>query len=480
MLFFYLFIFIKFNLNSIYFKTGLLILISIEIIASSYGAVNDRDILNQKSLEDKKGYFDYTNEAIAYLQHQDKTFYRVDKSYLSVFFKDPLMQNYYGVTAYNSLNNPGTIEFLKAMNVPFLLRSVNNIAGFDSRQILQTLVGVKYFLAKSGSAMPFGYEYVTAFGDVHIFKNNYSLPLGFTYDAYMTANDFDKLPNHQKDEVLLKAFVADSDCVPLNNYTRLSEKNLKNHLSPIQVPIRSQDSAIILNKAPLELFNKASLDRNAVREHISVMKPAQDEAAILKKANVQVSLVLISNKDTEGKLFWRKQNESFTGEHSCAFSIKKGGWKYYFGELYGSDNFWWGSGWNTYDLNINFSQLTELQLNVPAAQGDITLKNFQVSAKLPQDMTLYVEDIKNLKKNTMQIRKFSNDNIVGDILLDKNKLLFLSIPYDKGWQIKVDGKEAKTEKINIGFIGVFLNKGFHTVELKYTPPFLIAGMAYHC
>jgi uncharacterized membrane protein YfhO len=99
-----------------------------------------------------------------------------------------------------------------------------------------------------------------------------------------------------------------------------------------------------------------------------------------------------------------------------------------------------------------------------------------VSAKLPQDMTLYVEDIKNLKKNTMQIRKFSNDNIVGDITLDKNKLLFLSIPYDKGWQIKVDGKKAKTEKINIGFIGVFLNKGFHTVELKYTPPFLIAGM----
>jgi hypothetical protein len=55
--------FIKFDLNSIYFKIGLLILISIEIIAASYGAVNTRDMLNQKSLEDKKGYFDYTNEA---------------------------------------------------------------------------------------------------------------------------------------------------------------------------------------------------------------------------------------------------------------------------------------------------------------------------------------------------------------------------------------------------------------------------------
>ena len=72
------------------------------------------------------------------------------------------------------------------------------------------------------------------------------------------------------------------------------------------------------------------------------MKPSQDEAAILQKANVQVSLILISNKDTEGKLFWRQQAESFKGENSFAFSIKKGWWKYYFGELYGSDNFWWG------------------------------------------------------------------------------------------------------------------------------------------
>ena len=92
-------------------------------------------------------------------------------------------------------------------------------------------------------------------------------------------------------------------------------------------------------------------------------------------------------------------------------------------------------------------------------------------------MTLYVEDIKNLNKNTMQIRKHSNDYILGDILLDKDKLLFLSIPYDAGWRITVDGKQTTPEKVNIGFMGLFLNKGFHSVELKYTPPFLMAGLA---
>jgi uncharacterized membrane protein YfhO len=190
-----------------------------------------------------------------------------------------------------------------------------------------------------------------------------------------------------------------------------------------------------------------------------------------------LSLILTSNKETEGKLSWRKRNESFTDVNSTIFKIKKDFWKYYFGELYGSDNFWCGTFGNDYELNVNFSQLTELKLEVPNAAGEITLEKSEIVAKVPQDMTTYVEDIKKLRENTLQIRKYSNDYIIGDITLDKNKLLFLSIPYDKGWHVRVDGKAANIEKVNIGFMGLFLNKGFHTVELQYNPPFLMAGMA---
>ena len=76
-----------------------------------------------------------------------------------------------------------------------------------------------------------------------------------------------------------------------------------------------------------------------------------------------------------------------------------------------------------------------------------------------------------------KIMKYCNDYLLGDIILDKNKFLFLSIPHDKGRHVKVDGKETNIEKINIGFVGVFMNKAFHTEELTYTPPFLMAGMA---
>ena len=81
-----------------------------------------------------------------------------------------------------------------------------------------------------------------------------------------------------------------------------------------------------------------------------------------------------------------------------------------------------GTFGNDYELNVNFPQLTELKLEVPNAGGEITLEKSEIVAKLPQDMTTYVEDIKKLRENTLQIRKYSNDYIIGDITLDKNRL----------------------------------------------------------
>ena len=455
-------------------------MIAAELIYASYAVINVRELVDGSSLKEKKGYFDYTNDAVSYLNKTDDEFYRIEKSYFSVQLRDALMQNYKGTTACNSLNNPSTTEFYHHLKIPFLFGVVCNISGFDSRQNIQTLAGVKYFLTKTGYAIPFGYEYVTTFGDVHIFRNKYYLPLGFSYDTYITFDKFNSLTSYKKDEVLLKAFVTDNKSLTLKDFSEISEENLNNYLFPIQVPVMVQDKDIILNGAPVELYKNISPDRTvpaSLPQFSNQLNSSADQYAIQESAKTQLSLILTSNKDTEGKLSWRKRNESFNDVNSTIFKIKKDWWKYYFGELYGSDNFWGGAYRNAYDLNVNFSQLDGLTLEVPGAGGKITLKKYEIFAKLPQDMASYVKDIKKLRENTLQIRQYSNDYIAGDIMLDKNKLLFLSIPYDKGWHVKVDGKAANIEKVNIGFMGIFLNKGFHTVELQYTPPFLIAGMA---
>ena len=58
---------------------------------------------------------------------------------------------------------------------------------------------------------------------------------------------------------------------------------------------------------------------------------------------------------------------------------------------------------------------------------------------------------------------------------NKNSFALLSIPYDKGFTIYVDGKEKEYEIVNNGFIGFKLEKGIHRVEIRYNSPLFKEG-----
>lgn len=63
-----------------------------------------------------------------------------------------------------------------------------------------------------------------------------------------------------------------------------------------------------------------------------------------------------------------------------------------------------------------------------------------------------------------------------EITLEKDNLVFYSIPYDSGWSAKVNGKEVEIEKVNIGFMAVLASKGENTIEFTYKTPGLSAGI----
>lgn len=64
---------------------------------------------------------------------------------------------------------------------------------------------------------------------------------------------------------------------------------------------------------------------------------------------------------------------------------------------------------------------------------------------------------------------YSSNYIEGTVKAGDDQTLFFSIPYDSGWQIKVDGKTVKSCRIGDAFLGVKLSSGKHKVSLKYTP-----------
>lgn len=88
----------------------------------------------------------------------------------------------------------------------------------------------------------------------------------------------------------------------------------------------------------------------------------------------------------------------------------------------------------------------------------------------------FEQDIKNLTTDTLKITSFANTKITGNIDLPRKKILYLSIPFDKGWHATVNGKETDLQRVQWGLTGLVLDKGNHKIELTFTPPYKKEGI----
>lgn len=59
--------------------------------------------------------------------------------------------------------------------------------------------------------------------------------------------------------------------------------------------------------------------------------------------------------------------------------------------------------------------------------------------------------------------------------LIEDDLVFFSVPYDKGWTAYVNGKETVIEKVDVGFMAVFAEKGLNEIVFVYNVPGLKLG-----
>jgi len=93
----------------------------------------------------------------------------------------------------------------------------------------------------------------------------------------------------------------------------------------------------------------------------------------------------------------------------------------------------------------------------------------------------FVNIIGELKDNPLNIEVFRNSYIKGNITAtEKKNILLLTLPYEENWHIYVDGKEVRPLKVLDDLIGVELEPGLHTVELKYKPREFYIGIFISC
>lgn len=73
--------------------------------------------------------------------------------------------------------------------------------------------------------------------------------------------------------------------------------------------------------------------------------------------------------------------------------------------------------------------------------------------------------------------KVNGNKIEGKIAAETNEYLLLSVPYDKGYKAKVNGKKVETKRVLGDMIAVPVSEGENAVSLSFVPQGFAAGIA---
>ena len=90
--------------------------------------------------------------------------------------------------------------------------------------------------------------------------------------------------------------------------------------------------------------------------------------------------------------------------------------------------------------------------------------------------TLLRSKISQVNNKKMHLTSFRDNYLSGEISTTKGENLVTTIPYSRGWRVKVDGKPVKINRTLNVFIGLDMKPGKHTIVMEYKTPGLLIGV----
>lgn len=364
---------------------------------------------------------------------------------------------------YISLTNPKIQEFRKELAYP-QAGDLHIYEGYDTRAILDAISSVKYFYNSKNEpyGIPYGFS-KTKFES--LYKNDFSLPLAFTYNSYIPRATWNTYSPLQKQEALLQGVVLDENKdLPMTSLSFLSQ----------EIPIEIETSDSVQRDGELFAVTKPN-------SHIYIRFSG------LPKSETYMQLSGLEFSDISeidlARLNHKKISLKRKIKNSKVFSssIKKSSAPIYFQSSsgiqkkldYKTKYYTWSANRHLFQINLGYSDEKSEWIKIEFQEpGTYTIDSIKVFC---QPMTHYQTEINDLKKSVLENEEISINKIKGSITVEKQNFLYFSIPYAKGWTAFVDGKKAKLEQANIMHMGLLLEKGTHTVTLQYHTPFLRAG-----
>lgn len=113
------------------------------------------------------------------------------------------------------------------------------------------------------------------------------------------------------------------------------------------------------------------------------------------------------------------------------------------------------------------SKKTLKQFDVTLSKGKYKISNIRV----------YTCEMDVFDRKVTKIKSLKTDSIFkGKVTTSKEGYLVTSYPYEKGYEIYIDGKKQNVEIVNKAFVGCKIKKGSHIITIQFHAPFKNIGL----
>ncbi len=368
---------------------------------------NEHKIWGLLPLSTKEEYSNlYQNKTVqselGKLKNYDDSFYRTVVSYPGIWMPNSsFTYNVNGYTTYQSLVPWSLQEFEMDTLAQPGNRGYNLLRGLGNNTYLTTLLGNKYYLDYQESSYMFdfyGYEKKNIGDKSRFLKNSYWLPMGFVYEKAISEEDFSKEDMILRDRMMFKYAIVDPDDSKLHIS---KSKQLKSGMTKI-----SQ-------------FKNTTLKNNG-KPH-SFTLPFENKGA----GSYYLYLDIKSENPNEGigaDIYYGKKNYTFHKNIS--------GSTYELSQYHYKDT--------TRKVLIRLGGPRDIKdIRVVLSSGEYKVNSAEVWY---DNMEQYKNIVEKHRRNALKDINYNGWTIKGNINVENEGVLFLPIPYSKGWNIYIDGK----------------------------------------
>lgn len=407
---------------------------------------NSSEVL--ESMEDKD------SSAVKALGNED-AFYRYSGTTL---YSNSTLYNGMSSTQYFwSLSNGVIGEYFLTMST--VENSAYSYKELDGRTALHALAATRYYITKNVESherfVPYGYQEIEQDNsEYRIFENQYALPLGYTYDSYLLREDLEGLDGVERQEALLQGILLEE--APVGAYDR-GEINPTAQL--VEHTIVCDGKGIVMDGNTFTV-TQAGASVTLEFQGLEACETYLEITGLSYEGDAAKVPLEICGQTAKGARVVKKLN--------------------YYSEYYS-----WYAGRHDFLANLCYCKSPRTTITITFSKaGTYTFENLAV---ICQPMENYEAEVTALQEDVLENVDLHNDNrsystsrVTGQIDLEEEKLLCLSIPYSAGWRAYVDGKEQTLLQANGMYMALELEAGSHTIELVYETPGLKAGLVISC